>query len=407
MTSFVLTSLSSAGRSLSSGETGVIAASATLAPPSQSAVDMFGSSNLLVAGAVAPLASSAAGVRTYGSAQITVSESGIIQGRQAISTNGNGGLLLVNDGFLIGSAGGISAYGSGAVQVQNSGHIWGSGSTGIYLEDASSANIRNSGEISGLSYGIYSDDAAIRIHNTGEISGGIQSLRLADGADVVINRGTLFGEVVLNGGNDLFRGGLGVQTDIAAGSGNDTVWGGRDAETILGEGGNDLLVGGGGENALSGGAGRDTLRGGAENDSLTGGTENDVLRGAAGDDTLDGNGGADLMFGAEGNDLLRGGSGDDTLNGGLGNDELSGGSGRDVFVFLPGSGQDVDRVAGFSNNVDRLDLRAFDLDGIGDLRALASNSSQGLHIDLTDQGGGILLVTGLTLRQLDAGDVLL
>ena len=68
-------------------------------------------------------------------------------------------------------------------------------------------------------------------------------------------------------------------------------------------------------------------------------------------------------------------------------------------------GQGTDRVTDFVNNVDKLDLRAFDLGSVAAVTALASASGFGLRIDVP--GEGMIFVTGLTLATLSAADVLL
>ncbi len=78
--------------------------------------------------------------------------------------------------------------------------------------------------------------------------------------------------------------------------------------------------------------------------------QNDYIEGLGGDDQLFGLGGDDYLNGGEGNDYLDGGAGNDIQIGGDGNDQLGGdagddtligGSGNDIYVFRPGSGQDI------------------------------------------------------------------
>jgi Ca2+-binding RTX toxin-like protein len=66
---------------------------------------------------------------------------------------------------------------------------------------------------------------------------------------------------------------------------------------------------------------------------ISGATENsESLVGTTGDDVMNGLGGDDQLYGMEGNDTLDGGAGNDTLYGVVGND---------VYLFGPGSGQDI------------------------------------------------------------------
>ncbi|WP_031435808.1 calcium-binding protein [Methylobacter tundripaludum] len=76
-------------------------------------------------------------------------------------------------------------------------------------------------------------------------------------------------------------------------------------DLILGEGGNDTLGGGAGDDVIYGGAGNDTLTGGDGDDVLVGGAEQDTLNGGIGNDILHGDDGA-------GGDILEGGAGNDT-----------------------------------------------------------------------------------------------
>ena len=78
---------------------------------------------------------------------------------------------------------------------------------------------------------------------------------------------------------------------IAAGLGDDVIWGDHDDGTA------DY--------------GSDTIEGNAGNDVLIGGGNNDVLIGQGGRDTLIGGGGDDRMFGGPGVDKIFGGPGND------------------------------------------------------------------------------------------------
>ena len=81
-------------------------------------------------------------------------------------------------------------------------------------------------------------------------------------------------------------------------------------------------------------------------------------------------------------------------------DTLSGGAGADIFAFGRNAGNDV--VTNFTNGEDLIDLSAFRLSGFSDL-TLTSDSS-GVTIDLTEHGGGTILLQGTSLSDLDASD---
>jgi hypothetical protein len=88
---------------------------------------------------------------------------------------------------------------------------------------------------------------------------------------------------------------------------------------ISGLEGNDLILIDPSQGAISlptniaGGSGNDTMTGGSGPDLLQGGRGNDVIRGAAGADVLEGHAGNDVLYGGDGRDRLYGNAGADTL----------------------------------------------------------------------------------------------
>ena len=248
--------------------------------------------------------------------------------------------------------------------------------------------------------------------------------------------------------NDTFGGDTGNNV-LRGGTGNDGLWSSGDDDTLIGGPGSDRVYGGAGQDTVSytgspegvtvrlhslvaagGDATGDTfpglvdvaytdadgveqtdslpdverLTGSAHADILAGDRRDNVLDGDAGDDTLYGGpgGGDDDMTGGPGNDRLFGGQGDDTLSGGPGDDRLAGGPGDDVFVFGPGEGADT--VTDFAGGTDSVDLTAFDIEGIDALTM--TTGADGVTIDLSDSGGGSLLLAGLTVLP-EAGDFLI
>ena len=142
----------------------------------------------------------------------------------------------------------------------------------------------------------------------------------------------------------------------------------------------------------------ENLTGSAHGDSLTGDTGPNVLKGMGGDDTLTGGAettGGDKLYGGAGDDTLTGEGGNDTLNGGAGDDNLNGGGGNDVFVFSPDDGGGVDVIESFGATEDKIDLRAFDLDG-ETLGKLVKERSGDTIIDLTGVDGGTIILSGIT-----------
>ncbi|NVJ70473.1 MAG: hypothetical protein HWE08_08980 [Alphaproteobacteria bacterium] len=215
--------------------------------------------------------------------------------------------------------------------------------------------------------------------DTGRLEGG-------DGDDLLIttNRGYLDG----GDGNDTaqFQETLrGISVNLATGvfgTENDTV---LNVENVIGTRSSDALTGGEGDNLLAGSGGWDTLEG------------------AAGADTLEGGAGKDLLSGGAGADVLSGGAHQDTLDGGAGDDTLTGGSEADVFVFAAGSGNDV--VTDFTLKWDELDLSAAQTDftDMASVEAAATDTADGLLVDLG--GGDSVLLLGITLDDLALVDI--
>ena len=136
------------------------------------------------------------------------------------------------------------------------------------------------------------------------------------------------------------------------------------------------------------------IQGSDYGDVLIGDNDNNSLRGRDGDDELRGNGGDDRLFGE---------AGADRLNGGEGADRFYGDEGADIFVFAAGHGDD--RILDFTNGEDQIDLSAFNLPGFDDLTI--SSESNNVTIDLSEHGGGTILLVGFDIANLDATDFLL
>ena len=194
-----------------------------------------------------------------------------------------------------------------------------------------------------------------------------------------------------------------ISQQIDGAKGDDVINGGAGSDTLDGGRGNDTFDGGAGDDLLDGGKGDDILNGGAGSDTLDGGKGNDAFDGGAGDDLLDGGKGDDLLNGGAGSDTLDGGKGDDTLDGGAGDDILTGGKKDDTFVFTDGSGDDT--ITDFDVGDDTLDLSgtATDFVSLDDIVAAASETAEGLLIDLG--GGDSVLLTGLSLADIQDIDL--
>lgn len=185
-------------------------------------------------------------------------------------------------------------------------------------------------------------------------------------ADIEVVEGTSHDDYLLAGSTSL---------NAQAGSGNDTLIGGKVDDVLDGGTGNDRIVGAGGNDLLSGSQGNDTILGGAGKDQLYGEGGNDLLDGGMGADLLSGGLGVDTadyrtrratvkvslgagrwddgqarekdhvsgdvenVFGGRGNDTLLGSSAANLLRGGPGRDRIVGGAGRDR--FFGDAGNDV------------------------------------------------------------------
>ena len=240
--------------------------------------------------------------------------------------------------------------------------------------------------------------------------GGMDSL-FGDAGDDLLHGGTgndsllggeghdrLFGAggddfLVGDAGNDLLVGQSGNDSFLG-GPGNDRLFGGIHNDTLFGEEGNDWLNGGLGDDLIGGGEGNDVLTGFSGNDTLVGNEGNDRLRAGPGDDGL---------VGGPGNDTLQGASGNDSLNGSEGDDSFYGNAGADVFVFSLANGHDT--IRDFTDGEDLIDLTRFNLtDGLDDVPT--SRYQGGLRLDLSDHGGGTILIKGTNPDNLDDADFL-
>jgi len=95
--------------------------------------------------------------------------------------------------------------------------------------------------------------------------------------------------------------------------------------------------------------------------NVAGGSGNDTIAGNA---TLGG-----TLSGGNGNDTIVGGNGNDTISGGAGDDRLSGRGGDDTFVFRPSFGHDtvLDFQTGDATHHDTLDLRGLGFMSVADV----------------------------------------
>ena len=120
--------------------------------------------------------------------------------------------------------------------------------------------------------------------------------------------------------------------------------------------------------------------------------------------TLYGDAGNNILNGSNENDDIYGKGGDDTINGGAGDDSLWGGDGADTFVFIPGHGDDS--IRDFKPGTDIIDLSGFGGEAISWSAlqqaftvvdwSIEDEEHTGLQIDLSDWGGGTIILWGVT-----------
>ncbi len=126
-------------------------------------------------------------------------------------------------------------------------------------------------------------------------------------------------------------------------------------------------------------------------------------KGGSGNDVILGNQGRNFLMGNGGNDKLTGAEGRDKLDGGRGNDVLTGGTEADIFIFKKGYGRDT--ITDFKNNVDDIDLRAYNFSKISQVLSKADQVGSDVHIELG--GSDVLILKKFNLSNLDKADFLL
>jgi Ca2+-binding RTX toxin-like protein len=186
-----------------------------------------------------------------------------------------------------------------------------------------------------------------QIENRGTVAGDVV---LEGGDDRFVNAGAIGGAISLGDGNDSFAdtASSSFRGVVSGGAGNDTyiVIAGYNPTEAINEGTDTVLseisfvLGANIENLTltgnlisegTGNAGANTITGNSSVNVLYGLGGNDLLFGEAGDDSLFGGDGDDFLYGGAGRDVLEGGTGNDSLFGGAGNDQMAGGSGNDTY----------------------------------------------------------------------------
>jgi Ca2+-binding RTX toxin-like protein len=153
--------------------------------------------------------------------------------------------------------------------------------------DGDGTGITNKGTITsqnwyGIDFALMTDSQTATLNNSGKITGATGSFRGNESGEEITNTGAMKGDVLLNGGDDVFKGHSGsVVGSIAGGDGNDIILGGKSDDKISGDAGSDIL---------NGGTGNDVLRGGADADRFvftTGYGKDEIADFIDGTDTID------------------------------------------------------------------------------------------------------------------------
>ncbi|MEL6620478.1 MAG: hypothetical protein AAFP16_16500 [Pseudomonadota bacterium] len=365
---------------LANGEDAIIGQNGALLVLNEDALDGTGSNNVFVAGSIIAASSSAIDLNSVTDSTVLISSTAsILAGSDGVT----GDLSAVSSSLDVQNNGTIEATfdavdlrgfaGEGTLNFFNSGTVIG-GSDGLVIGFADDVFVTNTGTITGLSAAIATDvgNGVIRIVNSGTIIGAEGRALSSDNnaAITIVNSGFIDGRLDFGDVADVYNGRFGtIEGDINGGLGNDILKGGDGTEIMFGQEDNDLLMGRGGDDELDGGSGSDTLMGGKGDDLLLGGGKADQLHGGKGDDTLDGGGGADTFF------------------------------------FKRAAGDD--RVTGFQDGSDKLNLEDFDLQNFNALQSAGalSNLSGAALIDLEAIGGsGSIIIDGIQVADLSAAD---
>ena len=197
--------------------------------------------------------------------------------------------------------------------------------------------IGSAGIVNGRTRGLDLEGTGSRIYNEGTISAGEIAIKGSSGADIVINNRTIklnespTGTVLINLGEgaDFYDGMNGTATGglIKLGAGNDTAFGGAQAE---------IFSGGSGHNSIDGAGGIDTVDYAEATAGVSVNLGGESAQWDGNSDTLVniesviGSDHNDTIVGSSGNNTLEGGKGDDTIEGGSGDDRLVGGEGRNT-----------------------------------------------------------------------------
>lgn len=133
----------------------------------------------------------------------------------------------------------------------------------------------------------------------------------------------------------------------------------------------------------------------------------DEIVGTSTADDIYGYGGNDLIYGNGGDDIIYGGAGNDDIFGGTGVNDLYGGTGADYFsMSARGTGASDDFIADFEFDRDRVDVSAWGVSDISQLRELLGTDANGdANFNASYYGENhFVTIAGVSAAQLEARD---
>ncbi len=289
----------------------------------------------------------------------------------------------------VGEHGHLQSFNSSAVALDGYGNtvinaglittMAGAGIEVLHYSTTTQSTINNSGTIEGQTFGIFHSFGSTErmvLTNSGIIRGidaAYADFASAERVDQVFNTGSMIGDVLLGGGNDVYAGSAGRVTGVVSGgTGADSIHTGAANDRLLGGEGNDTLNGGGGTDTMTGGNGDDIYFVDNAGDVIVEGVgvgsgaadrvAASVSFALAADDSIEimtttsaGGTAAINLTGNEAFQAITGNAGANVLSdgGGFGRDRLTGLGGNDTYVvrsaattIVEGAGQGTaDRVA--------------------------------------------------------------
>ncbi|CAN7437246.1 hypothetical protein [Rhizobium sp. LjRoot254] len=335
--------------------------------------------------------------------RLLIAKSGFVGAKVGVEVDGvssnivNGGLVSVDDiGFFLDNSAG---------RFVNHGTIT-AGSLGYAISQSATSGTftaENHGVIAGyVAFHLEAPELIVKLGKTSEIHSSIGMLvhstagqtaeitndglmsnaagyaynNIGDGKDIILNRGTIYGDIILHEGDDRFTDKGKFLGELSGGGGNDTFVLRRASEIV------ELAAGG-----------TDTVKIGTSF-ALDPNVENLIALGGR-NTTLTGNDSANIIKGNAGNNVIAGGEGADTL---------TGGAGKDTFVYAKFDGGET--ITDFKQGQDRIRIEGFtQYDSFGDLDFVKSGND--VRISFADENGAdFILVENQKIGDFDKADFL-